>query len=48
MPGISGKPPGHMIVGNDPDLPVKRRARSLARVLGDLVQPRETETVELK
>ncbi|MFP8878171.1 MAG: helix-turn-helix domain-containing protein [Myxococcota bacterium] len=25
---------------NDPDLPVKRRARALARVLGELVQPR--------
>ena len=31
---------------NDPDLPVKRRARSLARVLGDLVQPREPKTGE--
>ncbi len=29
---------------SDPDFPVNRRARSLARVLGDLVRPRDEDT----
>jgi hypothetical protein len=29
---------------NEPDFPIKRRARALARVLGDLITPSETQT----